>query len=500
MRQAINWAMGLALVAAITGGTPALAAKAPAPKPAANATAEAPSNTPAPASSPDVETLQEALISAYVGNPGLQAQRARVRAADETVPQATAGWKPTVTLTGAWGEDLSKTQVSTNPQIRVESHPLQAQLQVSQPLFSGGRTFFGMREAKAGVRAARAQLHSFEQQTLLDAVTQYFNVVRDKASVEISKNNVAVLERELEAAQDRFRVGEITRTDVAQAEARLSLARTGLIAAEAALVASQTGYASGIGHPPGTLEAQPALPPLPESEISAQAIAARNNPTLVAAIETQKASSAATSQAWGALLPSVSVVGTANYAETESAQSVLDPFGTPTIVTLPIKRRDESVLLQARVPIYQAGAEYATIRQAKQTDSQNRLTVAQTKRDLDEQVANAWEGLRSAKASIASNQQQVNANEIAYEGVKQEAEVGSRTTLDVLNAEQELLNSRLSLVRSQRDEYVAAYGLLAAIGQLTAKDLKLPVKIYDPKANQRSLVFKQFWPGTRTKD
>jgi outer membrane protein len=357
-----------------------------------------------------------------------------------------------------------------------------------------------MREAKATVRAARAQLHSFEQQTLLDAVTQYFNVIRDKRTVEISRNNVTVLQRELEAAQDRFRVGEITRTDVAQAEARLSQAQTGLISAEAALVASQTAYASAIGHPPGALEAQPTLPPLPESEISAQAVAARNNPTLMSAVETQKASSAATSQAWGALLPSVSVVGSANYSEAESAQSALDPFGSTIITTVPVKRRGESVLLQARVPIYQAGAEYAGIRQAKQTDSQNRLLVAQTKRDLEEQVSNAWEQLRSAKASIASTQQQVNANEIAYEGVRQEAEVGSRTTLDVLNAEQELLNSQVALVRSQRDEYVAAYGLLAAVGQLTAKDLKLPVKIYDPKANQRSLILKQFWPGTRTKD
>src|SRR5262249_19396746 len=154
----------------------------------------------------------------------------------------------------------------------------------------------------------------------------------------------------------------------------------------------------------------------------------------------------------------------------------------------------------ATVPIYQAGAEYATIRQAKQTDAQNRLLVAQTARDLQEQVSNSWEALRSARASIVSNQEQVSANQIAYEGVRQEAEVGSRTTLDVLNAEQELLNSEVSLVGSQRDEYVAAYGLLASVGALTAQDLKLPVKIYDAKANQRSLIFKQFYPGTDTHD
>jgi outer membrane protein len=489
MREAMKSAAGLVIASLLGTGLSAWAAKAPQ---VPSAKTEAPATeAPAPLGSEPLETLQDALEAAYVGNPGLQAQRARVRAIDETVPQATAGWKPTVTLTGSWGEDLTKSTIGPGSTIRVESHPLQGTLIVSQPLFSGGRTFFGMREAKANVRAAREQLKSFEQQTLLDAVTQYFNVIRDKATVEISRNNVAVLKRELEAAQDRFRVGEITRTDVAQAEARFSLAQTGLTSAEAGLVASRAAYASTVGHMPGVMETTPPIPPLPESEASAQAIAERNNPGLVGAREAEKAASAATSVAWGALLPTVSVVGQANYSQSESF------FGTSTI---PIKRREEALLAQVRVPIFQAGAEYATIRQAKQTGSQSRLIVAQTKRDLDEQVANAWEGLRSARASITSNQGQVNANRIAYEGVKQEAEVGSRTTLDVLNAEQELLNSQVALVRSQRDEYVAAYGLLAAVGLLTAKDLALPVKIYDPRANQRSLIFKPFWPGTRTKD
>jgi TolC family type I secretion outer membrane protein len=489
MREAMKLVVGLVIASLFGPGLSARSAEAPqAPSDETGAPA---TDSPPPPILKVTETLQDALAAAYHGNPGLQAQRARVRAIDETVPQATAGWKPTVTLTGSWGEDLTKTTVGAGATIRAESHPLQGTLTVSQPLFSGGRTFFGMRQAKANVRAAREQLKSFEQQTLLDAVTQYFNVIRDKATVEISRNNVAVLKRELEAAQDRFRVGEITRTDVAQAEARYSLSQTGLTSAEATLVASRAAYASTVGHMPGILESMPPIPPLPESEASAQLVAAHNNPELVGAREAEKAASAATSVAWGALLPTISVVGQANYSESQSF------FGTSMV---PIKRRDEAVLAQVRVPLFQAGAEYATIRQAKQTGSQTRLIVAQTKRDLDEQVANAWEALRSARASIVSNQGQVNANQIAYEGVRQEAEVGSRTTLDVLNAEQELLNSQVALVRSQRDEYVAAYGLLAAVGMLTAKDLALPVKIYDPKANQRSLIFKQFWPGTRTKD
>jgi outer membrane protein len=494
MREAMKLAVGLVIATLLGPGLcvqAAEAARAAKPVLRPSVTEDTSPNPPAQPVAEFTETLQDALAAAYVGNPGLQAQRARVRAIDETVPQATAGWKPTVTLTGSWGEDLTKTTTGPGSTIRVESHPLQGTLTISQPIYTGGRTFSGMLQAKANVRAAREQLKSFEQQTLLDAVTQFFNVIRDKATVEISHNNVAVLKRELEAAQDRFRVGEITRTDVAQAEARYSLAQTGLTSAEAALIASRAAYASSVGHIPGVLETKPPIPPLPESEASAQVIAERNNPGLVGAREAEKAATAAANVAWGALLPTVSVVGQANYSESESF------FGTSTI---PIKRREEAVLAQVRVPIFQAGAEYATIRQAKQTGSQSRLVVAQTKRDLDEQVANAWEGLRSARASIVSNQGQVNANEIAYEGVKQEAEVGSRTTLDVLNAEQELLNSQVALVRSQRDEYVAAYGLLAAVGLLTAKDLALPVKIYDPKANQRSLIFKQFWPGTRTKD
>lgn len=432
----------------------------------------------APASA---ETLIEALSDAYTSNPQLQAERARLRALDEAVPQASAGWKPTVTVTGTYGQEESVSKSTGFGKTTVETDPLTGAATISQPIFSGGRTLFGVLQAKAAVRAGRARLHSAEQQTLLSAVQAYFDVTRDQATVDLSKNNVNVLKRQLEAAQDRFRVGEITRTDVAQAEARLSGAETRLTAAEAQLTASRSAYERLIGRAPGTLEAEPALPALPASEEAALETALKRNPQVVGARETERASRNSVRVAYGALLPTLSVEGQLSHVEDSSSSG--SQFDS------------ESVTGQVRVPIYQAGREYSSVREAKQTNSQNRLDVAQATREVSEQVAVAWENLRSSEASIVSTEKQVRANEIAYEGVVQEAQVGSRTTLDVLDAEQELLDARVALVRSKRDRYVAAYGLLSASGQLTAEDLALPVKVYDETANARSLKWKQFWPG-----
>jgi len=461
------------------------------PLPTQGAQASSPPGMSAQPSGP-AETLQQALVDAYRSNPNLLAARAQLRALDESLPQASAGWKPTVQLTGSYGYTDSHT--SFQPAAPgfgttiIKSHPLSETAQVTQPIFKGGRTFFGVKEAQHNVEAGRARLASTEQQTFINVVTAYFNVIRDRATVDLNKNNVNVLQRQLDAAHDRFEVGEITRTDVAQAEARLKQAESQLIASQAQLVASQDAYKTVVGRPPGNLEVAPALPPLPRSEEDAQTEAVRNNPTLLAAHETEKASNAAVKVAVGALLPSVSITGQYNHSEGQKTS-----FG-PT-ATFGILSNSNSVTGQVTIPIYQAGTEYASIRQAKHTASQNRLLSDQALRDAEESVANAWEQLRAAGAAITSNKEQVNANQIAYEGVVQEAQVGSRTTLDVLNAEQELLNSQVALVQSQRDQYVAAYALLSSMGALTAQKLGLPVQIYDPKANTRSLLWKQIWPG-----
>jgi outer membrane protein len=416
------------------------------------------------------ETLQDALASAYNSNPTLSASRAGQRATSENITQARAGWLPTVTLQGSSGTQETKNEGSafSSGGTALKSKPVSGSVSVSQNIFRGGQTVYQTRSAKAQTRAGEANLVAVEQQILFSAVQAYFDVQRDTAVVKLSGNNVQVLERQLQAAQDRFRVGEITRTDVAQAEARLSGARSRLTQSEAALTASRSSFERSIGHEPvnmGPIQSLPDMEQLPKSEQEAITIAMAASPNVIAARETENASREAIKATRGGLLPQVSV--TASY--TKDQGSIY--FGESETTT---------VTGRVTVPLYQGGATYSRIRQAKQANSQNRIQIAETERLVRESAINAWEGLRSARATIVSSEQQVRANEIAFNGVSQEAQVGSRTTLDVLNAEQELLDARVTLVRAKRDEQVAAYALLSSVGRLTAESLNLPVTIYQP--------------------
>jgi len=409
------------------------------------------------------ETLTEALTEAYTTNPQLLAERARLRATDEELSQANAGWRPTIVVNGDAG-------TSRDYEFDINTDSWSADITASQPIFEGGAVGARRDIAKAQIRAGRASLRGVEGGVLLDAVRAYMDVVRDLSTVELSRRQVDVLQRERQASQDRFDVGEITRTDVSQAEARLSGARTSLIGAEAQLEASRAAYIRIIGRAPENLQSSPTLPALPKTLEDAINEAMALNPALVAAREQQMASEAGINLAVSGLLPTVSLTGRYTIGETNS----------DTILSANRDTEAASVGLGARVPLYQGGAEYSAIRQAKQTNNQNRMTAAQTEREAVEDVTNAWEGLAAARAAIKSAEDQVRASEIAFEGVRQEAEVGARTTLDVLNAEQELLNARVTLITNQRNEYVAAYALLAAMGRLTAGDLALPVEVYDP--------------------
>lgn len=405
------------------------------------------------------ETLEDALLAAYDTNPTLLAERAGLRATSEAVSQARAGWQPTLTVNGSYGYQETNNRLPLSPSVTTETDPIQGSVVLDQSIFRGGRTYYGTKRAQALVRAGKANLISVEQQVLLSAVTAYVDVQRDIAVADISRNNVQVLRRQLQASQDRFRVGEITRTDVAQSEARLSRSQSNLIAAEAGLIASRSAFERAVGHRPGDLATRPDLPNLPASEDEALAIALARNPQLLAAREAETASRNGVKQARGVLLPEVSVQGVASHAEDTGITG---------------QRVDStSVKGNIRIPLYQGGAAISQIRQARQTNNQNRIQISEAERFVIESVANTFEALRSTRSIIKSSQEQVRANEIAFEGVQQEAQVGSRTTLDVLNAEQELLDSRVALVRAQRDEYVAAYRLLAAIGRLTAGDLGL---------------------------
>lgn len=424
------------------------------------------------------ETLTEALAEAYTTNPALLAERARLRATDEQLSQANSGWRPTVVINGDVG-------TSKDFQNDVTTDTWGADITASQPIYEGGAVGARRDIAKAQIRAGRAALRGVEGGILLATVTAYMDVVRDLSTVELSRRQVQVLQRERQASQDRFDVGEITRTDVAQAEARLSGARTALIAAEAQLEASRAAYIRVIGRAPQNLQVAPPMPRLPQTLDDAISEALALNPSLVAAREQQLASEAGIDLAVSGLLPTVSLTGRYSIGESRSD------------AVLPSNRDTEtgSIGLGARVPLYQGGAEYSSIRQAKQTNNQNRLNAAQTEREAIEDVTNAWEGLAAARSSIRSAEDQVRAAEIAYEGVRQEAEVGARTTLDTLNAEQELLNARVTLVTNQRNQYVAAYALLAAMGRLTAGDLGLAVDVYDPVPHADSVAGKLIGVG-----
>lgn len=428
------------------------------------------------------ESLTDALSSAYEGNPTLQGQRASLRATDEGVSQAVSGWRPTLQAQGAYG--YTETDTTTNAGLSAQSNyrPLSGTVTLNQNIFQGGQTVNSTRQAKYNVEAGRNVLTSTEQDTLLAAVQSYMNVIRDQNTVALRKNNVTVLNRQLAQTKDRFEVGELTRTDVAQSESRLSSAKAGLIAAEAQLTASLSFYARVVGHAPGTLDKPDPLQGLPGSEDEALEIAMKNNPDFLSAQNAEAASRAAVSAAKGALLPSFDVQASYAYAR--------DPSSA-------IRDNEETAILGVlTIPLYQSGAEYSRVRQAKENNNVNRMNIIAAQRSVEEGVRNAWEQLRASQASITSNKEAVKASEIALEGVRQEAEVGSRTTLDVLNAEQELLDTSVSLVSAERDLAVSEYGLLSAIGNLTARKLALPVKYYDPQQNYDEVSGKWIGFGT----
>jgi len=431
------------------------------------------------------ETLSEAMAMAYQSNPNLQAARALLRATDENVPIALSGWRPTLTVNGTANRNRSENvitagggtgQVVTGGTTLRSAQTVNAQF--TQPLFRGFRTVAGTAQAKNQVYAQRARLQGTEAQVLLQVATAYLDVLQYQAVVELNMSNVQVLSRQLEATQDRFRVGEITRTDVAQSDASLAGARASLVQAEGALQQARSAYENVVGKAPENL-AQPTLPTiLPENLEIAVNAAINANPNFLAADFAAKAAKENITVVQGELLPSVNL--TAQYSR-----------GYNTVAD---KSRSENAIAQAQVqvPLYQQGAEYARLRQAKHAADQQALLADQARLDARNAVTTAWETFQATTASMDSFRSQIGANEIALEGVQRESEVGSRTVLDVLNAEQILLNSRTSLIRAQRDQAVAAHQVLAAIGVLSGEGLRLDVAVYDPTDHYEDVEYKAF--------
>ena len=423
-----------------------------------------------------VMTLNDALSTAYESNPQLAAERANLRATDEGVAQANSGWRPTINAQGQYGVEHEAAGAINYGGLKiggdVNARPLTGQVTLSQPIFRGGKTYAEIGRAKALVRQGRAELLDTEQQVLLAGVTAYMNVARDEATVNLEQNNVSVLQKQLDATQEQFKVGELTKTDVAQSQARLAGAQAQLTIGRGQLAASRANFEQVIGRPAETLDDQPPFPKMPKGEDEAVDIAAKSSPIVLSAVEAERAADYAVDDALGSLAPQVSVQGQYQYEQFGAGGSaaLLGESGTT---------HTASVMGVLTVPIYQGGAEEASVRQAKELHGQTQLLVANADRQARANVQAAWETYVSAQASIESDKVQVSADTTALEGVRKEQQVGARTILDVLNAQQELLNAQVAVISAQRDAYVAAYQLLQAVGELTARYLTLNVKIYD---------------------
>ena len=450
------------------------------------------------------ETMSSALARAYAGNPDLNQQRAGVRATDENLPRASAAWRPTASATGQFGYnyfDLTAPSASGSAlvggtsgapittggtRLRKGTDPGSLGLSVTQNLFNGNRTVNGVRQAESNIFGARESLRNTEQNVLMNGATAYMNVLRDTAILDLRKNNIIVLEEQLRQTRDRFIVGEVTRTDVAQAESSLASARSDYFTAQANLQTSVANYRQVIGVEPTRLEPARTIESLlPRSLGSAIELALAEHPGIQAALHAVDAAALQVKLVEGELAPTVNLVG--------NVQQNYNLSGVPGERFL-----NGSIVGQVTVPIYQGGAVYARVRQAKETLGQARLQ-ADLQRDLIRaSVVSSWGQLDTARAVIQSSKAAVKSAEIALDGIRQEAEVGQRTTFDILFAQQVLLNARVGLVSAQRDRVVASYAVMASIGRLAAANLNLSVAQYDPTVHFDQV--KDKWIGLRTPD
>ena len=422
------------------------------------------------------DTLREALLSTYETNPTITAQREALKATDATVAIARAAGRPQLSATAGVNRDLSRSGI-----LETNAHgpTLSVGADVSMPLFSGGRVSNSVKAAKTRVEAGRALLRGTEGDVFTQAVAAYMDVIRDRAIVELNHNNVRVLETNLQATQDRFEIGDVTRTDVAQSQARLELGRANLAISEGNEAASEQEYRRVIGHEPGDLAPPPPLPPLPNTPEQAVQIALANNPDIVAASRQAQAAGYDVNVARALRLPTLSAVGSGTYVNEIGGQ----------LGNLPSTGGQTSVGLNATVPIYQGGGAGARIREAQAIEGQTLEQAVGTERSVVAQTRSAFAAYQATQEAISSQETAVKANELALEGARAERSVGTRTVLDVLNAEQELLNSQVSLVTARRDAYVAGFQLLNAMGQAEARDLGLDGgPLYDPLGNYRRVA------------
>jgi len=440
------------------------------------------------ATASQAETLGGALVKAYLSNPDINAQRASVRASDEGVPKANAGFLPTVQGTANAGfTRLGYEDGGFGVPNISQTYPRGYGVSVQQNLFNGNKTINGVRAAESNVLGQREQLRYTEENTLLTALTNYMNVMRDTATLNLNLSNVDVLKEQLRQTKDRFNVGEVTRTDVAQAESALAQSQAQYLQAQTTLQASIASYRQIVGDQPRKLQpVSPVAHLLPHNLNEAVAIAQAENPAITAYLHGVDVALLNVKISEAALYPTVNLQG--SLTKNFDVQSL--PGGSRQLVG--------AVVGQLTVPIYDGGSSYASIRQAKEQVSQQELSTDSQRDKVRQAVVAAWFANVNAPSIVAAAKAQVKAAEVALAGVREEAKVGQRTTLDVLNAQQTLLQARVALVNAEHDHVVDSYSLLAAVGRLSVRSLGLSVAEYDPRTHFEMVKGKQF--GVRTPD
>lgn len=427
------------------------------------------------------EDMQQALIAAYNKNPLLLAERARVREIDENYVQAQAAGRLNISAAASVGRVATQADALLGPgtisSFSSWTTPHNGQLSLVQPLYQGGRVNGLKAQAKSGILAARQALRSSEQAVLLAAATAYLDVLRDEEAARIRRNNVRVLTRQKYAAGERFNVGEGTRTDIAQADSRLAAAEIGLFQADAQLAVSRAAYTRYMGVAPNAL-AQPTKFALPPTLMDAIARARNNNPNLIAARYSEEIAQAAIDVAKSAHRPTVSLNGTLQGARESS-------FSLP-------RSESASIVAQVRIPIFTGGFNRSKVRAASQAKTRSRFETREAEQSIDEAVTNLWAQLIASRNVLEASKKQVAAAEVAFEGVELEQQVGTRNTLDVLDAEQELLNAKLGVVQGERNVNAISYQLLVTMGGFDAYALQLPVQYYNPKDNFEAVTINPY--------
>ena len=441
------------------------------------------------ATSVQAENLTQALSWAYTNNPTLNAARAGLRATDENLPQARSAYRPNISASGSATRTWSESDFLTGPSRRGEVNSTNLNLQVQQILYRGNRTKNGIDQAKSAILAARANLSATEQSVLFDVASAYMDILQNQAILELRQQNVAFLEEQARSARDRFAVGETISTDVSQAEARLSGAISQVNAAKAALASSRATYQMLVGKKPGKLSAGYAVDKLFSKQLSSvisQSLA--SHPSILAAQHNVDVSQKAVKIAEGELLPTVSVTGQVNRAWSDYNSATRTDGAT----------NSAQITGAISVPIYQGGLVHSKVRQAKETLGQARIQLDLARDQIRANVISSWSLLQASIPQIAAAQAQVQAARQATRGVIEEQKVGQRTLLDVLDAQAELIDARISLVQAQRERIVASFRVASAVGLLTAQNLRLKVQRYDPVDHYDQV--KDKWIGLRTPD